>query len=106
MNKRAEQIRHIEQWRASGLSQSEYSRRQGLKMATFNYWVRHREVKAEKSLSSQLGAELLPVRIKEPAQPTAPDVHALVLMTTHGYRLELPASVSSRWLAELLQCLG
>jgi hypothetical protein len=51
MNKRAEQIRHIEQWRASGLSQSEYSRRHGLKMATFNYWVRHMDAKREYPLS-------------------------------------------------------
>jgi hypothetical protein len=105
MSKRAEQIRHIEQWRASGLSQSEYSRRHGLKMATFNYWVRHMDAKREYPLS-QSCARLLPVHIEEPAQSAVPEAHALVLRTTHGYRLELAASVSPRWLAELLQCLG
>jgi hypothetical protein len=105
MIKRAEQIRHIEQWRASGLSQSEYSRRHGLKVATFNYWVRHRGAIGKPPLSPS-SAGLLPVHIEEAAQPTVPEAHALVLRTTHGYRLELAASVSPRWLAELLQCLG
>jgi hypothetical protein len=106
MIKRAEQIRHIEQWRASGLSQSEYSRRHGLKMATFNYWVRHHMGARGKSPLSPLSAGLLPVSIEEAAQPTVPEAHAWVLRTMHGYRLELAASVSPRWLAELLQCLG
>ena len=105
MIKRAEQIRHIEQWRASGLSQSEYSRRHGLKMATFNYWVRHMEAKGALPFSPS-SAGLVLVHTEETAQPAMPEAHALVLRTTHGYRLELAASVSPRWLAELLQCLG
>ncbi len=105
MIKRAEQIRHIEQGRASGLSQSEYSRRHGLRMATLNYWVRHMGTRG-KSSPSPSSASLLPVHIEEAAQPPVPEAHALVLRTTHGYRLELSASVSPRWLAELLQCLG
>ncbi|QFY43249.1 IS66 family insertion sequence element accessory protein TnpB [Candidatus Methylospira mobilis] len=102
-NKQAEQIRHIEQWRASGLSQVEYSRRNELKPATFNYWVRHldAEASAVRPLSPSR-AGFLPVSIDKVAEPAA---HALLLRTRQGYTLELSTSTSPRWLAELLQCL-
>lgn len=105
MNKRAEQNRHIEQWRASGLSQSEYSRRHGLKMATFNYWVRRMEAEGAHPVS-QLSTSFLPVQIEEMAQAALPTVQVRVVKTARGYVLELSPSVSPRWLAELLQCLG
>lgn len=105
MNKRAEQNRHIEQWRASGLSQSEYSRRYGLKIATFNYWVRRAEPEgSHPAFRSSLG--LLPVHIEETAQPAMSAAQPLVLQTMQGHRLELSSALSPRWLAELLQCLG
>ncbi|MGB8602515.1 MAG: hypothetical protein WCD42_10010, partial [Rhizomicrobium sp.] len=102
-NKREEQIRHIEQWRASGLSQVEYSRRNDLKPATFNYWVRRLDAEASGvGLLSPSRAGFLPVSIDKVAEPAA---HALLLRTRQGYMLELSASISPRWLAELLQCL-
>jgi hypothetical protein len=47
----------------SGLSQSEYSRRYGLKMAIFNCWVLHMVAKGE-CLLFHLGVGLLPVQIE------------------------------------------
>jgi hypothetical protein len=103
-NKRAERIRHIEQWRASGLSQVEYSHRNDLKPATFNYWVRRMDAEASRTdLLSPSCAGFLPVSINNVTEPAA---HALLLRTRQGYTLELSASTSPRWLAELLQCLA
>jgi hypothetical protein len=102
-NKRAEQIRHIEQWRASGLSQVEYSRRNDLKPATFNYWVRRLDGEASGTgLPSPSHAGFLPISI---TNVTEPATHALLLRTRQGFTLELSKSISPRWLAELLQCL-
>ena len=38
--KKAERLRHIENWRTSGLSRPAYSREQGLKYSTFLSWFK------------------------------------------------------------------
>jgi len=82
---------------ASGLSQAAYCRQHELSAAYFSQRLRaHR---AEPVAARQA---LIPVRL-EPAAPTAGN---LVLLHGQDQRLEIPASVSPRWLAELLQCLG
>lgn len=89
--------RHIEAWQESGLSQAAYCRQHGLSAAYFSQRLRaHR---AEPVVG---GPALIPVRV-EAAGSVA---ETLVLHRVEGQRLEIPASVSPRWLAELLQCLG
>jgi hypothetical protein len=88
---------HIVAWQGSGLSQAAYCRREGLSGSSFSQRLRaHR---AEPVAARQA---LIPVRL-EPAPPAA---GSLVLHRGQDQRLEIPASVSPRWLAELLQCLG
>lgn len=89
--------KHIETWQASGLSQAAYCRRHGLSAAYFSQRLRtHREAPVAG------GQALIPVRI----EAEAPLVGSMVLHRGQGQRLEIPASVSPRWVAELLQCLG
>jgi hypothetical protein len=45
---------------------------------------------------------LIPVHVEN----AAPSIERLVLQCRQGHRLELPASVSASWLAELLRCLA
>ena len=91
---------HIEDWQASGLSQSAYCRLHRLSPATFSAKIRaHR---------ASPPAGLVPVRVGPadgPAIAAAAD-RPLVLRTASGHRLELPASAEPRWVAELLRCLG
>jgi len=89
--------KHIEAWEASGLSQAAYCRRLGVSASTFSQ--RLREYRAETTEGDQV---LIPVRV----EPLASAAESLVLHRGQGQRLEIPASVSPRWLAELLQCLG
>jgi hypothetical protein len=88
---------HIERWRSSGLSQAAYCRQQGLNANTFAGHLR--DVRLHESAPSPA---LIPVEI----QPAPVASAGMVLHHASGHRLELPATVSPRWLAELLQCLG
>jgi hypothetical protein len=89
--------KHIEAWQGSGLSQAAYCRRHGLSAAYFSQRLR-----AHRATAVSGGQALIPVRV----EPAAPAGESLVLHRGEGQRLEIPASVSPRWLAELLQCLG
>ncbi len=88
---------HIEAWQNSGLSQAAYCRRHGLNANTFS--GRLRDYRAGRTPTTP---ELIPVELRPMATPS----EALVLRLPRGHHLELPATVSPRWLAELLQCLG
>ncbi len=48
--------RHVDRWRASGLSQSEYSRQEGLRSNQLSYWYRRDQLsKEEKERVSSAG---------------------------------------------------
>ena len=49
--------------------------------------------------------ELIPVQV-QPLPTAAGAVSGPVVLWHRGQRVEFPAAVSPRWLAELLQCLG
>jgi hypothetical protein len=86
---------HIEAWQSSGLSQAEYCAKQQINVRTFTARLSDYR-KSPKSDS----AALIPVQV-EPAT-----AGVMVLTHAEGHRLELPASVSARWVAELLRCLA
>jgi hypothetical protein len=88
---------HIEAWQASGLSQAAYCRQHGLNANTFSGRLR-----AYRCLPKPAVPELIPVQLQPMASPSG----TLLLRLPRGQQLELPATVSPRWLAELLQCLG
>jgi hypothetical protein len=91
---------HIEDWQASGLSQAEYCRQHGLNANTFSGRLHHHR---SRELPRPPG--LIPVQVRP--LPTAAEAAAGPVVLWHrGHRLEFPAAVSPRWLAELLQCLG
>ena len=91
---------HIEDWQASGLSQAEYCRRHGLNANTFSGRLHH-------SRSHRLPPqpELISVQV-QPWPTVAGAAAGPVVLWHRDQRLDLPAAVSPRWLAELLQCLG
>ncbi len=87
---------HIEAWQRSGLSQAEYCAEQEINVRTFAA-----RLSDYRKLPKRDSAALIPV--VAPAEP----VDAAILFThAQGHRLELPTSVSARWVAELLRCLA
>jgi len=88
---------HIEAWQRSGLSQAEYCAEQQINVRTFAA-----RLSDYRKLPKCDSAALIPVQVA-PAET----VDATILFThAQGHRLELPASVSARWVAELLRCLA
>ncbi|MGZ4992382.1 MAG: IS66 family insertion sequence element accessory protein TnpA [Methylobacter sp.] len=86
---------HIEAWQRSGLSQTEYCAEQRINVRTFTA-----RLSDYRKLPATVSSALIPVQVEQ--APTA----AVVFTHAQGHRLELPASVSARWVAELLRCLA
>lgn len=86
---------HIEAWQRSGLSQAEYCAEQQINTRTFAA-----RLSDYRKSPAPVSSALIPVQVEQ--APTA----AIVFKHAQGHRLEMPVSVSARWVAELLQCLA
>jgi len=91
-------LTHITAWQRSGLSQVAYCRQHQLAKSTF--LARLSEFRAQAKSPLPLPPVLLPIQVQPPALPQGG-----IILHHKGHRLELPASVSTSWLAELLRCL-
>jgi len=91
-------LTHITAWQSSGLSQAAYCRQHQLPAATFS--ARLCEFRAQTKSSLPEPPAFLPIQVQPPALPQGG-----IILHHKGHRLELPASVSAPWLAELLRCL-
>ncbi|WP_020563555.1 IS66 family insertion sequence element accessory protein TnpA [Methylosarcina fibrata] len=87
--------RHIEAWQRSGLSQAKYCAGQQINVRTFSA-----RLSDYRKLPKSDSAVLIPVHVESTG------AEGIVFTHAQGHRLELPASVSARWLAELLRCLA
>jgi hypothetical protein len=88
-------LKHIETWQSSGQSQAAYCRQFGLNVNTFSA----RLSDYRRSRRNDTAPALIPIEVQP--QLTGP----LVMHHAKGHRLELPATVSAIWLAELWRCL-
>lgn len=89
-------LNYIGGWQHGGLSQAAYCQKHGLNTNSFTGYLG--EFRKHENLAP---AELIPVQVKEELSVT----HHVLLFTVQDCRLELPATVSAQWLAELLRCL-
>ena len=83
-------LEHVGAWRTSGLSQSAYSARHGLKRVNLHYWIKRAEGKP--------GALTL-VAVRGPVMKPA---RGCILRGAHGWQLEFPDGAPAQYLAELL----
>jgi hypothetical protein len=88
---------HIEAWQRSGLSQASYCAEQQFNVRTFTARLSDYR-KLPKSDSSAL--------ISVQVAPSKAIDGAIIFAHAQSHRLELPASVSANWVAELLRCLA
>ena len=96
-----QQLKHIKAWQASGSTQTAYCQKHGLNKKTFSGWFANYAVLPKPTEPALLAIEVKPAVTLPPAA-TEP----LRLRLSGGAHLELPSTISQRWLAELLQCLG
>jgi hypothetical protein len=88
---------HLTAWRNSGLSQTRYCEQQGLAIANFAYW---RQRLTDTTPVSTTGVTFVAASV--PSTPT----HAGLCLHHSHWQLQLPASVSAQWLADLLKALN
>ncbi|WP_150046550.1 MULTISPECIES: IS66 family insertion sequence element accessory protein TnpA [Methylomonas] len=86
---------HIEAWQSSGITQVDYCRQYQLNVRTFGA-----RLSDYRKLPQSNWAVLNPVQVEQVRSDRIVFTHA------QGHRLELPVTVSARWLAELLKCLA
>lgn len=91
-------LNHIDGWQRSGLSQAAYCRQHGLNANSFTGRLSEYRKKTDSATP-----KLIPVQVKADEEPSST---INLVFTTNNCRLELPATVSAQWLADLLQCLN
>jgi hypothetical protein len=90
---------HIESWQRSGLSQAAYCRQHKINPNTFSSWLGFYKNQALAPTA------LIPIQVEAEHQ-IQQEPSLLVLRHAGGHRLELPATQSAQWVAELFRCLG
>ena len=87
---------HVNAWQNSGLTKAAYARQHGINSKTFGRWCRHVQLNVKDNPA------LVPVMLQAEASSPLSDV--MILRLSSGHLLDLPMSISPRWIAELLQC--
>ncbi len=89
---------HVNAWQNSGLTKAAYARQHGINSKTFGRWCRHLQL----NVKVKDKPALVPVTLQ--AETALPLSDVMILRLSSGHRLDLPLSISPRWVAELLQC--
>ena len=98
---------HVRRWRASGLSQGAYSRREGLRANQLSYWQR-REQRQRQASSSSATSKFVPVEVKRSSlSPVTASLSGsgLTVRLANGARLEGIDAHSVELAAQLLKAL-
>ncbi len=88
---------HIQAWQETGLSQSEYCRRNELIRHRFWYWRKRTEEADKKEIS------FVPVPL--PAKPMGPAPQVVRVVTPNGYRVELAGSFDPILVGQLMHSI-
>lgn len=90
---------HIARWRASGLTQRQYSQRAGLNVHTLAHW----SWRLGRRAGAAANQSLVPIRVIAPALPV---VAAVIELRAGSWCLQVPAGTDATWLASLLRELA
>ncbi len=91
---------HVKAWSASGMTQAEYCRQNGLSIKSFGYWKRKQKNKATEVTFYPVPANPLKV-LNNRNQP-----YSLRLVVDDRFRIEIGNEFSSATLGRLVQTLG
>lgn len=93
---------HREQWQRSGLTRRAYCEREGLSLASFDYWRYTRSADAARSEAPTALKPLtaVPIAVRAPSSNSTFTLHS-----PSGWRLCLPLDIGVASLALLLQSL-
>ena len=89
---------HVARWRASGLTQRQYSQRAGLNVHTLAHW----SWRLGRQAGGAASQSLVPIRVIAQAPAVAP----MVELRAGPWCLRVPAETDAKWLASLLRELA
>lgn len=89
---------HVARWRASGLTQRQYSQRAGLNVHTLAHW----SWRLGRRAGGAARQSLVPIRVIAQVPPVAP----MVELRAGSWCLQVPAGTDAEWLASLLRELA
>jgi hypothetical protein len=107
--------KQIQEWQASGLSRNAYCHREGLKPTTFDYWrPLIMASQAEEAMVNQTARgndiTLIPVKLTDSPSDAPIDMMArgqpLKLKSPSGWEIQLPSTLNTDWLIDLLRRLA
>jgi hypothetical protein len=83
-------LKHVEDWQASGLSSKEFCVNKGLSTSQFGYWKKHFSQLVPPVVASNdfVSQDFAKVIVSESERS---DVRMIVITTSSGCRLEIPA---------------
>jgi hypothetical protein len=103
--------KRIKEWQASGLSRNAFCEREGLKPTTFDYW--RPLIMAKQSEGETVNVDnitLIPVKLTDSQSDAPIDMMArgqpLKLKSPSGWEIQLPSTVNTDWLIDLLRRLA
>jgi len=97
---------HVRRWQSSGLSQSAYCRREGLRANQLSYWYRRDHRLDHDSASVTASSKFIPVEITGPSPIPAPSsLPSLKVRLSNGACLEVIDAQSVELAARLLKAL-
>lgn len=95
---------YLEEYSKSGLTKAQFCRINNLRLQTFYSWFRIDKKEGKNKLN------FIPLSVKNHTQEIIPSkkkfIDKIILKTSSGISLKLPATISTSWLSALLKELG
>ncbi|MBI9080808.1 MAG: hypothetical protein JEY79_13850 [Pseudodesulfovibrio sp.] len=95
--------KQVSKWRASGLSQAEFSRQAGVSIKSFGYWKRRLE--RDSLADRRPSPAIVAVPIPQPTEPEIPH-KPIIVHAWHGVRMEIPDNFRPEALEKIFLVLG
>jgi hypothetical protein len=90
---------HIDSWQETGLTQTEYCRRNNLKHHQLVYWKK-------RFVQTEAGVSFVPLKLKDLLDiPCQPDCASLCLVINNHFKIEIRAGFDAQLLRQLIFAL-
>jgi len=89
----------VKDWRESGLSQADYCKKAGIKSNRLSYWKRKLSIEDAISAKSE-------IRVKNEFIEVGKSVNELIEINYGDLQINIPSSIESKKIAELINCLS
>jgi hypothetical protein len=102
----ADWVKHIQNWRRSGLSQSAYCQAHKINRSTFaGHLSRQQKLEFDRPSAAVVPVIIEPALNKHTRTPTPQKNSDIQIQHSSGWQLSVPHSIDINWLSQLLRAL-